>query len=521
MKKSGISLLIILLATLVTFGQHANVLITKNSPIEPTIIINPNSTNELYVGINGDRVYYSTDGGYTWTEQTLISTYGVRCDPCMLCDTAGAFYNFHLSIPDNPFDLDRIVCQKTSEPGGEWNNGTFTGLNIPRAQDKEWATLDWKNNNIYVTWTQFYEYSSSNPDCLTDIMFSKSMDAGMTWSHAIKINEISGNCMDSDSTVEGAVPAVGPNGEIYVSWMGPAGLVFDRSLDQGATWLANDIYVSEIPGGWDMSIPGIFRANGFPVTACDVSGGPYNGNIYINFADQRNGPDDTDIWLVKSTDGGNTWSDPIRVNNDPPGRQQFLTWMAIDQTNGYLYFVFYDRRNFEPESVSTDVYMARSMDGGQTFENFKISEKPFVPLSKSFLGDYTNVTAHNNVIRPVWASVDEEGNTLYTAIINTDLLGIEEDKKIVPFSVENSYPNPFRESTWISFKTMAAAPVSLIVYDQLGRPVDVILNHSALPAGKHAYQFDASGKNLSSGVYYFYLVIKDRVKQQKIILNRE
>jgi hypothetical protein len=131
------------------------------------------------------------------------------------------------------------------------------------------------------------------------------------------------------------------------------------------------------------------------------------------------------------------------------------------------------------------------------------------------------VTAHNNVIRPVWASVDEEGNTLYTAIINTDLLGIEEDKKIVPFSVENSYPNPFRESTWISFKTMAAAPVSLIVYDQLGRPVDVILNHSALPAGKHAYQFDASGKNLSSGVYYFYLVIKDRVKQQKIILNRE
>jgi hypothetical protein len=65
------------------------------------------------------------------------------------------------------------------------------------------------------------------------------------------------------------------------------------------------------------------------------------------------------------------------------------------------------------------------------------------------------------------------------------------------------------------------APVSLIVYDQLGRPVDVILDRTLLPAGKHTYQFDVSGKNLASGVYYFYFVIKDRVKQQKIILNRE
>jgi len=521
MKKPGISFLFSLLATLATFGQHTNVLITNNSnPNEPSIIINPNSTNELYVGINGELVYYSTDGGYTWTEQTLLSSFGNCCDPVMLCDTAGAFYNFHLSVPENINALDRIVCQKVSGPGGEWNNGTFMGLNTPKVQDKEWAAIDWNNNNIYVTWTQFHAYGLPNPGYLTDIMFAKSLDAGMTWSDAIKINEFSGNCMDSDSTVEGAVPAVGPDGDIYVSWAGPAGLVFDRSLDQGTTWLANDIFVSDIGGGWDMPIPGISRVNGLPVTACDVSGGPYNGTIYINFSDQRNGPDDTDIWLVKSTDKGTTWSDLIRVNNDPPGRQQFFTWMAIDQTNGYLYFVFYDRRNYEPESVSTDVYMARSTDGGQTFENFKISEEPFVPVSNQFFGDYTNITAHNNVIRPVWTRLHEDQLGIYTAIINTSILGTEEDKNIVPFSIENSYPNPFRESTWISFKTLAPAPVSLIVYDQLGRPVEVILNRTVLPTGKHKYQFDASGKNLASGVYYFHLMIKDRVKQQKIILNR-
>ncbi|MBK7266279.1 MAG: hypothetical protein IPI12_08095 [Ignavibacteriales bacterium] len=43
---------------------------------------------------------------------------------------------------------------------------------------------------------------------------------------AIKISDKSGDCVDEDNTVEGAVPAVGPNGEVYVSWTGPYGLLF-------------------------------------------------------------------------------------------------------------------------------------------------------------------------------------------------------------------------------------------------------------------------------------------------------
>lgn len=98
----------------------------------------------------------------------------------------------------------------------------------------------------------------------------------------------------------------------------------------------------QIVAGCNLNL--VFRANGLPITYCDHSGRPYNGTIYINWSDQRNGPSDTDIWLVKSTDGGATWSQPARVNNDPPGKQQFFTWMTIDQVTGYLWFVFYDRR---------------------------------------------------------------------------------------------------------------------------------------------------------------------------------
>ena len=132
------------------------------------------------------------------------------------------------------------------------------------------------------------------------------MDQGNSWSAPIKINQISGDCIDEDNTVEGATPAIGTSGEIYVSWAGPNGIVFNRSLDQGNTWLAQEILVDPMPGGWDFDIPGLDRANGLPITKCDLSGGPNHGTIYINWSDQRNGSTDTDIWLTKSSNGGNT-----------------------------------------------------------------------------------------------------------------------------------------------------------------------------------------------------------------------
>ncbi len=117
-------------------------------------------------------------------------------------------------------------------------------------------------------------------------------------------NEISGDCIDSDNTTEGAVPAVGPDGEVYVAWSGPEGLIFDRSLDGGDTWLDNDIFIGNHPGGWNFNIPGINRCNGLPITCCDLSYSQYRGTIYVNWTDQRNGEDDTDVWIAKSTDGG-------------------------------------------------------------------------------------------------------------------------------------------------------------------------------------------------------------------------
>jgi hypothetical protein len=255
-----------------------------------------------------------------------------------------------------------------------------------------------------------------------------------------------------------------------------------------------------------------------PVTKCDLSGGPYHGTIYINYADQRNGEDDTDIWLTKSTDGGNTWSESVRINDDPPGNQQFFTWMDVDQVTGYLWFVFYDRRNWE--NNLTDVYMAVSKDGGETFTNFKVNDEPFLALEHVFFGDYNNISAYNNVIRPIWTSLHTGELSVWTAIVNPDIVGLEEVEDYVPFTLEQNYPNPFAESTWFSFKLNSPSMVSLEIYDIFGRLCATPIQNEVRMPGKYIEHFDASTTNLTPGVYYFSLMCNDKTIKKKMLFLR-
>lgn len=502
-------------------AQFTNVMISDvENPNETSIYINPKNTKQIIAGANLNSYYFSFDGGLNWNRNPMVSEFNVWGDPCLVIDTSGYLYYLHLSYPSQYLFIDRIVCQRSTNNGLSWSSGVGIGKNDPKQQDKEWACVNPKTNELYVTWTQFDTYGSGNANDKSNIMFSKSSDQGLTWTDALQINQISGDCIDSDNTVEGAVPAVGPNGEIFVAWAGPAGLVFDRSVDNGQTWLDNDIFVSDIPGGWDYMVPGIYRANGLPITCCDISTGPNRGTIYINWSDERNNngsEQDVDVWLVKSTDGGNTWSQPRRVNDDAPGKQQFFTWMTIDQVTGYLWFVFYDRRNYNDKR--TDVYMALSKDGGETFENLKVSESPFVPNANVFFGDYTGIAAHNNIVRPIWTRLDTTALSTWTAIMDIYFKGISENGAI-PFAIDQAYPNPFRESTVFSFRVGYPTKMSLSVFDILGKKISTFIDNTLVQPGKYIYQFEPAKYGLPSGVYYFSLSGNGVNKQSKIVYGR-
>jgi Neuraminidase (sialidase) len=432
MKRSIIPAFVFLLSALTAAQSlYKNVKISdENDPSEVTIAINPTDHKNMVAAANIENYYYSFDGGNTWQIRKASSTYGVWGDPCIVADSRGYFYYFHLSNAgsDSRKWLDRIVCQRSDDGGITWSGGTYTGVNGPHLQDKEWAAVDITyspfHNNIYLAWTQCGQNDFNDNgavvspiDSASNIIFSFSTDAGETWSERKRINEFSGDeCSFAESTVLGAVPCVGLNGEVYVTWCSPKGIILDVSTDGGHTWLEKDILVSEQPGGFRYYVPGVYRCFGFPSMACDYSSSPFRGKLYISWADQRRGTNNTDVWISSSTDNGMSWSKPSMVNNDTGEKHQFFNWMTIDQSTGDIYLVFYDRR--EHSDNYTDVYLAHSSDGGKTFDNQIISETPFEPESSTFMGDYTNIAATDGVIRPIWTRLENNKLSVWTAIIN-------------------------------------------------------------------------------------------------------
>lgn len=424
-----------MLLTTSIFPQYQNYRVsspTSTDPEEVTIAINTKNPNQLAAGANLRYFYSSLNGGTTWTQSNLTSNLGVWGDPCLIYDGLGNLFYAHLSNSPSPgYWIDRIVVQKSTDNGSTWNQGAGIGFNSPKNQDKEWLAVDLQDtpykNFLYVTWTEFDSYGSSNPLDSSRILFSRSTDNGTTWSNPVRVSDKGGDCVDEDLTVEGAVPTVGQNGEIYTAWSGPLGIMFDKSTNGGLTW-GNDIFVSSQPGGWDFNVSGIYRCNGLPITACDTSRTFSRGNIYVLWGDQRFGTDNSDVFISKSTNGGNTWSSALKVNNDNTTRHQFFPWLTIDQTTGHLFVIFYDRRN--TTGLATDVYVAKSVDGGESFENFKVSQSSFTPTASIFFGDYTNIAAFDRKVYPIWMRLDGSALSVWNAII-------EDTSAVVPVELTN------------------------------------------------------------------------------------
>ncbi len=390
-------------------------------PCEPSIAINPTNPKNMVAGSVLDNYHYSFDGGLTWTSKILTADLGVYGDPCIVADNTGVFYYLHLANPDGkPYAslrfLNSIVVHHSKDAGKSWNKGVGIGKNEPAQQDKEWAAVDPKTHQLYVTWTEFDKYGSKDPKHKSRIRFATSTDQGKTFSKAITISDLEGNAQDNDQTTEGAVPALGLDGTIYVAWAYDNKIFFDKSTDNGKTWLPNDLVITEQIGGWVQQIPDMGRSNGMPVTSVDNSNSKHQGSIYVNWTDTRNGKNNTDVFIIKSTDKGTTWSAPVQVNQDKTHTHQFFTWMSVDPITGFIYIVYYDRSRYT--NSQTDVVLAISKDGGTTFSNHLISESPFTPSKSVFFGDYNNIAAFNGVVRPIWTRYENGKLSIWTALVD-------------------------------------------------------------------------------------------------------
>jgi len=513
-------LFFLILAVKTSLAQFPNILISNIATAnEPSIFVNPKNTNQIVAAANLNSVYISQDAGYTWQRIVMSSNFGVWGDPCIVADTSGKFYYFHLSNTNGTNGwIDRIVCQRLDNISGAWTGGVGFGLNGTKDQDKEWIICNHLNNELYATWTQFDSYGSTNASDSSHILFSKSVDEGNSWTTPVRINNLGGDCIDGDNTAEGAVPAVGPNGEVYAAWANHQKIYFNKSVNGGVTWLQSNTIAAAQPAGWDYAISGVTRCNGLPITAADVSGGNYNGNIYINWTDQRNGVNNTDVFVCKSTDGGNTWSAVKKVNADTTIAQQFLSWMCIDQSTGNIYIVYYDRSNYAANSDSTDVFLAVSKDGASTFSNVKISTSAFVPSTSSFFGDYINISAHNGVIRPIWTRMNNGNTAVYTAIIDTTILGLKINNQPI-FELDDCASVYYDASPFFAYKLRKSAQVTIVLYDVMGKQISILKNNEYTPYGKYVEHIDKEKFNLKSGVYFCSIKTTEKFIVKKIVVE--
>jgi hypothetical protein len=390
---------------------------------EPAIAVNPKDPQQAVAAWQvGASVAYSRDGGQTWkvAEGTAPKEYRVSGDVSITYDAAG-----HAILCYIAFDKlgttnywaqgatrNGIFIRRSPDGGQTWEPEAITVIShdsTPKIpfEDKPWVVADTSSphpGNLYIGWTQFTLAAS-------DLLFSRSTDGGKTWSRPIKLNSVPGLPRDDNGALEGFHGVVGPDGTLYTIWDDRDGIMMAVSHDGGATFSKDRRIIPAGPGYF--GITGVARSNGFPQIGIDPRGtagkndpraGKQGGNLYVAWSDYTNG--DVDVFVSSSADHGRTWGAPVRVNNDPihNGNDQFFQWMAVDPESGAVNLIFYDRRR---DNVATTVTLARSTDGGKTFQNYTWDSESF-EAEGDFLGDYLGIAAFGNKVFGAWAHQTQE-----------------------------------------------------------------------------------------------------------------
>jgi hypothetical protein len=385
---------------------------------EPSIVINPNDPKNVVVATSDGNINYSFDSGQTWARTKLTSPLGIYGDPVLISDDKGTMYCLHLSDASgeglkNEKSLDQIICHLSKDGGKTWEEGSPLGYNASKDQVKPWATTDSKGN-VYVTWTQFDKYNSSDAGCQSTVFISSSSN-GKKWSKPVVLTQNPGACSDDEKSTSGAIPTVAADNKIYVAWSVQDKILIDRSFDGGGVWLFNDISAIGWVGGCNVKIPGLDRNYEIPNLLVDRSKGEYRGVLYLAWADKRSGENDTDVWFSRSHTYGDQWSTPLKMGDDKTGKHQYQPRMTIDLSTGFVYIVYYDRSAYEDNQ--TDVYLAYTDDSGANFKSVKISETPFVADDKATFGNYLSISASDGVIMPAWVRTDGGNTSVWTAVI--------------------------------------------------------------------------------------------------------
>lgn len=380
---------------------------------ETSVAVNPRNsmnavgTDNRVTGFAGGKyIFYTTNGGVNWN-QTLNYLTNNQGDDVLAADSLG---NFYLAVLNNG-----MLVFKSTDMGVTWNS--LGNINSNNSADKEWIACDQTSGPyrtyVYTAYVNFATYS---------VDFWRSTNSGASWTGPLPMGWGTPN--------PGPNIATGPNGEVYVAFYNGGGSTVRKSTDGGASFAAGVVAsVHSNPGSINASgryvLKTDVRVSGWGMLAVDMTNGPYRGYVYHIYPCNPPGPDQADIYMTRSTDGGQTWNSasPLRVNDDNTFCDQFMPYVSVD-TAGRVWCYWWDSRTDTTNNNFVETWGTVSTDGGASFaRNFMISNQNFNPAvikiyqgpSHYYLGDYQMI-ASRGITFPFYCC---QGNNLndYTAYL--------------------------------------------------------------------------------------------------------
>lgn len=398
---------------------------SSNARFDSVVVVGFNDSGAFATTGSLTGYSFSHDGGSSFVDAGTLTPVpgGTNVgDPSLAVDRNGRFFFATLATDSTGASFIGVARSTSTSPTVIFAQPfLIPGLDSSGFQDKELIAVDTTggsfDGNVYVVWTEFVP-----PTWESRILFSRSADGGAFYDAA---TQISGGL----GAVSGATPFIGPGGALYVAWEDRAGgrIRFRSSDDGGVTWRP-EVTAATLTRLRDQvaslacarpALNGEIRVNEFPSMAVDMSAGPNRGDIYIAYAGDPDGNtgsgDASDVFVVKSSDRGVTWSTPVSVHGpsatggDTTQRDNFMPSLAVDGT-GVVGVTFYDRRE-DASNLAIRLYRATSTDGGGSWVNQSLSCSFGIPplnpnfdpmIASCYMGDYNGSAGEPSGFSVTW-----------------------------------------------------------------------------------------------------------------------
>jgi hypothetical protein len=431
-----------------------------NAEVEPYVAVNPANRSNIIGAWQQDRwsnggahglvSASSFDAGSTWAPSfPPFSTcaggtaanggdYDRASDPWVSFGPDGRAYQVSLSVSADL--VTSAILASTSRDGGRtWSTPVTVQRDVSPNHfvfnDKESLTPDpYRPGVAYVVWdrSRFPSDSASTEASHSvafrgDPFFSKTTDGGATWSTPRDI--LPQNQLVTTIGNQIAVLRDGSLVDVFLFWKGSgtpnASLMGAmRSTDGGQTWTKPIVITDNVVTPVADPDTGIRQRTGSDVGGGlpDVAVDPRNGTLYVVYEDNRfSGGAHNDIALSRSTNGGRSWSAPVKVNQSPAGVTAFTPMVDV-LPNGTVGVTYYDWRNNTPDpaTLPTDYFLVHSHDGGLSWgdearltpTSFDDATAPRVGARGRFLGDYEGLANDGTAFRAVFVQTTGDAGNL-------------------------------------------------------------------------------------------------------------